>query len=148
DLPNRNGAEHEDWPHYGAILSQLGRGRGPLPPFVSMMPKVPNGAPRFVEQSRGRGAGWLGPQFDPLRIDADASRPEYHVADFSLHADVPAARVDGRRALLRQVERQVRGLEQVPQVEALGKHYERAFSLLGARGVSEAFDLDRESDRV
>jgi hypothetical protein len=148
DLPNRNGAEHEDWPHYGAILSQLGRGRGPLPPFVSMMPKVPNGAPRFVEQSRGRGAGWLGPQFDPLRIDADASRPEYHVADFSLHADVPAARVDGRRALLRQVERQVHGLEQVPQVEALGKHYERAFTLLGARGVSEAFDLDRESDRV
>src|SRR5437868_913503 len=84
DLPNRNAAEHEDWPHYGAILAQLGRGRGPLPPFVSMMPKVPNGAPRFVEQSRGRGAGWLGPQFEPLRIDADASRPEYQVADFSL----------------------------------------------------------------
>jgi hypothetical protein len=148
DLPNRSGAEHEDWPHYGAILAQLGRGRGPLPPFVSMMPKVPNGAPRFVEQSRGRGAGWLGPQFEPLRLDADASRPEYNVADFSLHADVPAERLDRRRALLRQLEQQVRGLEPVPQAAALGKHYERAFSLLGARGVSEAFDLDRESDRV
>ena len=62
----------EDWPSYGAVLSKLGRGAGPLPPFVSMMPKVPNGSPRFVEQSHGQGAGWLGGQYDPLRIDDDA----------------------------------------------------------------------------
>src|SRR6185437_1258089 len=41
----------EDWPSYGAVLAHLGRGRGVLPPFVTMMPKVPNGAPRFVEES-------------------------------------------------------------------------------------------------
>ncbi len=67
----------EDWPSYGAMLAKLGRGKGPLPPFISMMPKVPNGSPRFVEQSHGQGAGWLGPQYDPLRIDDDASRPDY-----------------------------------------------------------------------
>src|SRR5262245_29757762 len=48
-VPNRNGSEHEDWPSYGAVMTHLGRGKGPLPPFVSMMPKVPDGAPRFVE---------------------------------------------------------------------------------------------------
>ncbi len=39
----------DDWPNYGAVLAKLGRGTGPLPPYVSMMPVVPNGAPRFVE---------------------------------------------------------------------------------------------------
>ena len=32
-------------------------GAGRLPPFVSMMPVVPDGAPRFVEESHGQGAG-------------------------------------------------------------------------------------------
>jgi uncharacterized protein (DUF1501 family) len=146
--PDRTGPEHEDWPNYGAVLAYLGRGKGPLPPFISMMPKLPGGAPRFVEQSRGRGAGWLGPQYEPLRVDANANLPDYHVADFSLRADVPAARVDRRRALLRQVGRQQRRLEEHPQVRALGGHYERAFALLSARGVTEAFDLSREPDRV
>ena len=92
-VPNRNGPESEDWPNYGAVLSYLGRGQGPLPPFVTMMPRVPDGAPRFVEQSHGRGAGFLGPQYAPLRIDEDASLPTYQVADFSLHLDVPPPRV-------------------------------------------------------
>ncbi|WP_410969778.1 hypothetical protein, partial [Salmonella sp. SAL4450] len=47
----------EDWPHVGAVLARLNRGRerSPLPPFVQMRPEVPDGAPRFVEQSHGQG---------------------------------------------------------------------------------------------
>src|SRR5439155_6951315 len=148
DLPSRSGLEADDWPSIGATLSYLGRGRGPLPPFVSMMPRVPNGAPRFVEQSHGRGAGWLGPRYAPLRIDADPNLPDYRVADFSLQLDVPGPRVDRRQALVRQLDRQRRALADVPDVGALGGHYERAFSLLGARGVVEAFDLTKEPARI
>jgi hypothetical protein len=148
DVPNRNGPEHEDWPHYGAVLGSLGWRRGPLPPFISMMPRVSNGAPRFVEQSRGRGAGMLGPRWEPMRIDADASLPDYRVADFSLHADVPAERADRRKALLNQIDNQRRALQSQAQVAALGSHYERAFALLNARGVAEAFDLSREDPRT
>jgi uncharacterized protein (DUF1501 family) len=113
-----------------------------------MMPRVPNGAPRFVEQSHGRGAGWLGPRHAPLRIDADASLPDYRVADFSLHLDVPPPRVEQRRQLLGQLDGQLRCLAQQAQVQGLASHYERAFTLLNTRGVAEAFDLSRESDRV
>src|ERR1700683_2743104 len=67
--PGPPGALSDDWPSYGAILAKLGRGRGLLPPFVSMMPAVPNGSPRFVEQSHGQGAGWLGSVYNPMRID-------------------------------------------------------------------------------
>src|SRR5436305_10637073 len=57
-VPRPDAPRSEDWPGYGAVLARLGRGAGALPPFVSMMPKVPDGAPRFVEQSHGQGAGW------------------------------------------------------------------------------------------
>src|SRR5206468_7675444 len=129
--PPPAGEMNDDWPSYGAILSKLGRGRGLLPPFVSMMPVVPDGAPRFVEQSHGQGAGWLGPLYNPMRIDADASKPDYHVGDFHLRADVPLARTERRRELLRSLESQVRGLEE----QAKGEQYERAFSLLAAPKV-------------
>jgi hypothetical protein len=147
-VPRPGAPRGEDWPGYGAVLAKIGRGRGPLPPFVSLMPKVPDGAPRFVEESHGQGAGWLGPRYEPLRIDADASKPGYQVADFDLRAEVPAARTERRRALLRQVERQVRGLEQQPQPDALRGHYERAFALLAAPRAREAFDLSKEDPRL
>src|SRR5436189_13149 len=78
--------------------------RRPLPPYVSMMPVVPNGAPRFVEESHGQGAGVLGPTYNPLRIDADASAPDYRVGDFQLPADLPAERANGRQHLLRSLD--------------------------------------------
>ncbi|MFO0844277.1 MAG: DUF1501 domain-containing protein [Gemmataceae bacterium] len=134
---------HEDWPSYGAVLSRLGRGQGPLPPFVSMMPKVAtNGAPRFVEQSHGQGAGWLGPVFDPLRIDDDASAPGYRVGEFSLRAEVPEVRTHRRRDLLGRLDAQRRKLE--ADLAAADAHQRRAFDLLSNRKAVEAFDLTRE----
>ncbi len=147
-VPRRGGPRTEDWPTYGAVLQALGRGRGPLPPFVSMMPAVPDGAPRFVESSHGQDAGWLGPLYHPLRIDADASRPDYRVGEFSLRADVPTARGDDRRRLLRALDRQRAALEGQAEAAALRAHYERAFALLASDGVARAFDLTREPRAV
>src|SRR5262245_13868824 len=129
----------DDWPSFGSMLAKLGRGRGPLPPFVSMMPVVPNGAPRFVEQTHGQGAGWLGPVYNPQRIDADASLPDYRVGDFSLHADMTPLRTGSRQGLLQSIDRQVRSLEQLLEVEAMSAHYQRAFALLAAPAVTRAF---------
>jgi uncharacterized protein (DUF1501 family) len=83
-----------------------------------------------------------------MRIDADASKPDYHVADFSLHADVPLQRTERRRALLHDLDRQVRRLESAPEVLATDAHYDRAFSLLASRRAAEAFDLSKEDLRV
>jgi uncharacterized protein (DUF1501 family) len=147
-VPRRGAHRKEDWPTYGSVLARLGRGRGPLPPFVSMMPRVPNGAPRFVEESHGQGAGWLGPVYEPMRIDEDASKPGYRVAEFSLHADVPLERTRRRQALLRDLDRQLQGLGRRAEVAAVQSHYDRAFSLLAARDAVRAFDLSREDPRT
>jgi uncharacterized protein (DUF1501 family) len=140
--PAPPGEISDDWPNYGAVLAKLGRGRGPLPPYVSMMPVVPDGAPRFVEQSHGQGAGWLGPVYDPMRIDADASSPDYRVGEFTPNADTPKSRLRDREQLLQSLNRPAG-----PQVEleAMGTHYRRAFDLLSTPEVARAFDLSRES---
>jgi hypothetical protein len=146
--PPPPGAIGDDWPSFGSILAKLGRGRGPLPPFVSMMPVVPNGAPRFVEQTHGQGAGWLGPVYNPMRIDADASLPDYRVGDFALRAELSPLRSDGRRGLLQSLDRQVRRLEQHPGMQAMHENYDRAFSLLASPAVTRAFDLTQEPRAV
>ncbi|MBI3411251.1 MAG: DUF1501 domain-containing protein, partial [Planctomycetes bacterium] len=139
-----SGQLQDDWPSVGAMLSQMHRGRGPLPPFVSMMPVVPNGAPRFVEQTHGQAAGWLGPAHAPMRIDADASLPDYRVGELTLHADVSVLRAGNRHNLVRAIDAQVRSLEEHPGVQAMMSHYERALSVLAAPDVVRAFDLTRE----
>jgi hypothetical protein len=146
-LPRPAAVLAEDWPSYGAVLSRLGRGKGPLPPFVSMMPKVPNGAPRFVEQSHGQGAGWLGPLHEPLRIDADASRPDYRVGELSLRAEVPLARSRRRRELLDRLDAQRRRLAGEAE-QAAFSHHDRALALLCSRQAARAFDLTREPTSV
>lgn len=147
-VPRRGAPASEDWPSYGAILSKLGYGWGPLPPFVSMMPVVPNGAPRFVEESHGRGAGWLGPRFDPLRIDADASRPDYKVGNFALNAGLSKDRLAAFRQFRARLTSSSDPACLGPQTAALEAHYDRAWRLLAAPSVAAAFDLTKEHPRV
>ena len=136
-----------DWPNYGAVLAKLGRGKGPLPPYVSMMPVVPNGAPRFVEESHGQGAGVLGPLYNPMRIDADASKPDYRVGEFEPDSELQPGRIRERQGLLRALDSQAVKFQQA-DVAAMGSHYERAFSLLSAPAAARAFDLSREPLRL
>ena len=89
-----------------------------------MMPVVKdNPAPRFVEESHGQGAGFLGPLYNPMRIDADASKPDYRVGDFSLSVDTPSARVHDRAELLRGLDRQVQSMEAQLELAAMGAQH-------------------------
>jgi hypothetical protein len=137
----------KDWPHLGSVLAKLGRGRDPLPPFVSMRPKLENDVPRFVEESHGQFAGWLGPTYDPLTIDADPSKPDYRVGDFLLPPDVPAGRLDERKSLLTALESQLPVGATAPAV-VMDRHYQRAFDLLNSAVGADAFDVTREPDEI
>src|SRR5262245_30217672 len=106
----------KDWPHLGAVLSRQGRGREPLPPFVSMRPKLENTVPRFVEESHGQFAGWLGAAHDPLTIDADPSKANYRVGEFQRLPELPLDRLANRRRLLSEIDEQVRDAAAPPVV--------------------------------
>jgi len=130
-----------DWPSMGSVLSRLGRGTPPLPPFVSMRPKVPGDVPRFVEESHGQFAGWLGPRYDPLTIDANPHAADYHVGDFDPPEEVREPRVAGRRRLLESLERNA--VAQAP-MQQMALHYDRAFALMNSAEAAGAFDLSQE----
>lgn len=137
----------QDWPSLGSVISHLGRGRAPLPPFVSMRPTVPGDVPRFVEQSHGQFSGWLSSTHNPLTIDADPNEPNYRVGDFELAADLTVNRLDHRQALLQSLDAQRRTLAH-RAADVVDKHYQRAFDLLDSAVGQDAFDVSREPDEV
>jgi uncharacterized protein (DUF1501 family) len=99
--------------------------------------------PRFVEQSQGQFAGWLGPTWDPLTIDHDPSLADYRVGDFELPVELTHGRLGERRDLLAALERRLE--HDSPSLEAKAANYRRAFDLLtSAADGGGAFDLERE----
>jgi hypothetical protein len=137
-----------DWPSLGSVVSRLGRGKSPLPPFVSMRPKLENDVPRFVEQSHGQFAGWLSAAHNPLTIDADPARPDYRVGEFTLLPETPAARLDERIRLLQQLEQQLAASPSGATPTGLKLHYERAVALLHSAVGQDAFDVSLEPPEV
>jgi hypothetical protein len=148
--PYRPGNDHrETTPHIGTVLAHLGRGVGPLPPVVNMMPVHPTSdAPRFVEESMGQSAGWLGPVYDPLRMTDNASAADFRFGHFKLREGLTTGQMNDRRQLLALVDQQAADLEQQLSVQALGSHYERAYDLLTSPAALSAFKLDAESAAV
>lgn len=131
------------WPHLGSVLSRLGRGQGALPPFVSMRPKLENDVPRFVEESQGQFAGWLGPAFDPLTIDHDPSRADYRVGELTLPPELSLGRLEDRSQLRADLNRQLELLS--PAAVARDANYRRAYDLLSSTAAGRgAFDLADE----
>lgn len=143
DVARRDQPLYEDWPSYGAVMSQLNRGRGPLPQFVSMMPEVVNGSPRFVEQSHGSGSGWLGPQYAPLQIDDDGTKSDY-LAEFALKANLPDQRIGDRQSLLSNLDQQLQYLTHFREGVGHTVQTERAFQILADPEVRRAFNLESE----
>jgi len=145
--PPRSTDLRAQWPHMGSVLARLGRGRGALPPFVSMRPKLPGDVPRFVEQSQGQFAGWMGPVFDPLTIDADPNTPEYRVAEMTLQPELTVTRLEDRRSLLAELNAQI--ALTAPQLDALDHNHRRAFELLTSASEQKgAFNISEEPQKV
>ncbi len=137
----------EQWPHIGATLSALGRGKGSLPRLVQMRPKVPGDVPRFVEQSQGQFGGWLGAAHDPLTIDDDPNRDDYAVPNMELSPELSVGRLEDRRGLLHDLEKQIAA--KTPRLSAKDASDQRAFEILTSAATGTgAFDLDEEPARL
>jgi hypothetical protein len=133
-----------DHPNLGSVVAARApaRARGDeLPRFV----QLPQLATDVGNLTPGQFAGFLGRQYDPLAVLKDPSDPAFNVAELTIPADVPAARLSERRALLRLVDRQAKALLRSGEAQALGVYQERAVKLLTSPAVRQAFDLGRES---
>ena len=108
-----------------------------------MRPTVPNGAPRFVEESHGQGGRLARPAFNPMTIDDDPSRPTTASAS-SISRSRTTCAADGSLdpSCSRQVEDQARPSSAAARSQAMDAHYRAGLHAAHRPAALEAFDLD------
>jgi hypothetical protein len=133
-------ASRDDWPAYSSALNYLRPRPDGLPSGVNL--------PTFLMEGPltwpGQHGGFLGPRHDPWQITRDPNRPDFQVDSLRLAPGMEINRLDDRRALLEEVNRQQTGFASLAEGRRLSDQQQRAFTLLTSGRVARAFELDRE----
>ncbi len=121
----------QTYPSWGSTLAALAPRELPLPvPYASLPFPFRN-----VHEVPCQGAGFLGSNFDPLRIDVHPAGRHYEIAPLSPTEGLTAARRATRRALLAGMR---------PEVHPLEAQYARAYELLESTALRRALRIDDE----
>jgi hypothetical protein len=133
-------ASRDDWPCYSSGLSYLRPRQDGIPAGVNL--------PTFLMEGPltwpGQHAGFLGPRYDPWQITRDPGAPDFRVDGLSLAPGLEVSRLDHRRVLLEQVNRQQRRLAALAEGRRLTDQQQRAFSILTSGRIARAFEMERE----
>jgi hypothetical protein len=148
-------ASPSDFPHYGAVLTKVRRSDPRVPTFVTLPQKNTNTDGTVWP---GLGGGFMGPQYDPLLIQADYEKHHQDVASYenrpfrtpslTLPEGVDPKRFDSRRQLLESLERATRVAERDSSTSLLDHYREKAFNLVSSSATQRAFNLELEPDRT
>jgi len=132
-----------DFPTAGSHVSKLKPPTGPVLPFVEL--------PRTLQESnvlgKGGAAGFLGKAYDPYRLYQDPNKP-IKLDDLTLRGEVSADRLQDRFTLRKDINRSMPALEKALRPYALDEHYEKAFDLVLSGKARDAFDLEKEPEKV
>jgi uncharacterized protein (DUF1501 family) len=137
------GAARHDHPTMGAVLAKL---RPPRPGVVSHvhLPYITKEGAGGPPQP-GFFGGLLGGSYDPLFVLKDPNANDFDVPELTLRAGVSAERLDVRRSLLGNLDRQVAAALSVRTVD---RFQERAFDLLTSQATQRAFRLSEEPGKT
>jgi hypothetical protein len=132
-----------DFPTAGSHVSKLKPPTDPVLPFVEL--------PRPLQESgiigKGGAAGFLGKAYDPYRLYQDPAKP-IKLDDLSLRKEVPPDRLKDRFELLKGINGSMKDLEKALNAQAIDEYYGKAFDLVLSGKARDAFDLEKEPDKV
>ncbi len=132
-----------DFPHAGSQIVRLKPSQEPMLPFVML--------PRPLQESnvvgKGGTAGFLGPAFDPYYFYQDPAT-QIKLDDLSLREGISRERLERRSQLLHRVNAAMPEMEMAVENYALDSYYQKAFSLILSGRARDAFDLEKEPDKV
>ncbi len=157
-----------DWPSIAAVAGDATRPRNNLPPAAVLPDRLVHTTGRVIP---GAFAGLMGRQRDPWFIEmspfdptAYGAFPEYgfdhqdrphkskakrfHAPNLTLPEGVGRGRLADRLGLLRHIDGQRRGLEQVATARSFDRYRQGAVSLLTGGAVRQALDVSRADPRV
>ena len=138
------GIEGGDVP-FGAVVTKLLGPASAMPAYVHIGSSKGDGT-QFVSMVDNLNAGDLGAGCAPLRVRTPLGSG-VNLGDFSLHESMPLRRFDERRRLLGSLahggslERSAAGLK-------LSEQQQRVADILASTRVRDAFDLQREPEKV
>ncbi len=130
------------FPAYGSVVDELRPNPQGLPTFVAHPYTISDGSITPAQH-----ASFLGKRHNPLLIKADPNESNFGVPELSLPDDVSSERLAHRRDMLELLDTQMARLES-ETVAGVDQMYDRAYQMLLAPSVREAFDLSREPDAV
>jgi uncharacterized protein (DUF1501 family) len=137
-------ASRDDWPCYSATLDYLRPRNDGVPSGVNL--------PTFLMEGPltwpGQHAGILGPRHDPWQITRNPNAADFRVDSLRLAPGLEIGRLNDRRGLLQEVDRQQARLAELATARRLSDQQQLAFSVLTSGRVARAFEIDREPAQV
>jgi uncharacterized protein (DUF1501 family) len=140
----------KDFPNFGSNIIRLKPPTDPVLPFVQL--------PRPLQESnvigKGGGAGFLGKAFDPYTLfpegdDLDMSKMNrVKVDDLKLRPDVFAQRLERRARLRDAMEAAMPDIDKAVAQYNLDEYYDKALNLIVSGKAREAFEMDREDEKM
>nr|WP_068264525.1 DUF1501 domain-containing protein [Rubripirellula obstinata] len=126
------------YPSFGAVVSHEYGPRNNLPPYVCI-PNVPN---EFA------GTGYLPSSYGGFALGSDPARGDFKVRDLNLAGGVDEQRFLRRKSALQIVNHSFDQMHTADNVGAMDTFYERAYDLLDTPAAKEAFDINKEDNKL
>ena len=126
------------FPSFGSIISHELGSRNNLPPYVAV-PSV------FAPD---QGSGYMSSAFGPFALGSDPADKNFSVRDLLSPKDIDDKRFERRRSLLGTVDEHFRTVEKADSINAMDSFYQAAYGLISSTQAREAFDLNKESDKL
>ncbi len=126
-------------PSFGSMVSYDRGVRQWMPAYVSM-----------PEVSRSGGPNFLGGKHAPFVIDGSPNSSSFRVRDVVLPPEVSEGRAAGRDALRKSLDGMKRYADRLADDPAVtfDQYYEQGLALVASQPAQEAFDLQREPEKV
>ena len=125
------------YPSHGGAVSYMRRHEPHVLPFAALPYEFHNVVP-----TPAQGGGFLGAQFDPLRIEVDPATLAYQAAMFRRLKDLGASRMAERRQLLEAID------PTNTSHKPLRDNLDRAYRLLSSDAIRQAVDITHEPQAV
>ena len=137
-------ASRDDFPSYASACDYFHPRADGIPTGVNL--------PTFLREGPlvwpGQYAGFLGAKHDPWQIARDPNKPDFKVDALQLPQGIDVSRLESRRALLGEVNRQRTAIDEAAESRRLSDEQQIAFGMLTSSKITQAFELNRESDAV
>ncbi len=132
-------------PHAGCALEFLKGRRTDLPANV-ILPE-PMGS-TGGNLPHGQDGGFLGKSYDPFALMADPSKKDFKVPDLLPPAEIGEVRLERRRELRKVVDDAVKNFESSQNASLMDTNFASAYRLMTSTKAREAFDLNKEPEKV